>query len=352
VFTRTGTEPGATYTPQTGALTGSEFFVCENNAITETAPKWSPDRTTPGICGGTSCYYKGGQADQNGKCIPTGAWVRDDYCAQGEWTTRTRMLADDLLATIDGGIVHCDTVPESINRPNPLTPFTTSTANIPPRINSVCVAQTTTSPPTVVVGMTLNNAPGQTASIEGQQAGPAILAQVGTGQNQRILGSILNHSKLDISIDRCTEVNSWPKADEYNLCQGTAGAVYYNTELALVAFTTNQNAAVRQGVRETELQDRLSGIVPGQISAGRVYSYTNPANEKQIDGVVRVEGQGSTRRVIGTIVYRGIDPTKHVNTRFAGNNRVTLTTSNGVTVVRITNPTQNEWEYFTLQLRP
>jgi hypothetical protein len=350
--------PGATPPAYqvTTANTASSYFVCQNGALTTAQAKWSPARTQSGPCTADTCYYPGADQFSPSECVPSGKWVRDDYCLNGAWTTRTRLLADDMLKTFPAAsIVHCDSASEALNTPKVPAAFAAVTPT--PRLNSICVAQENTASGAVVVGATLNNVAGRNFGDSYDEATDqeSITIDTTTTVGKLTFAKALNHTKLTLVGNACDEANTWLEADEYLNCPASAGQVLYNTDTDTVVFATNTNTQFVNALTSEQVAAQRFASV-GQptmpLSGNKVYSYTNTNNNKAIDAVLQKEGTGANAKYQATIVYTGFNPTNHVTSRITNAQRVSITQAGSAWIVTLTTPTQGEWEYLTLQLRP
>ena len=70
-----------------------------------------------GYCGQFQCYYKG---EKKSICVESGNFTFDDYCLEGNWTTRTNLIALQLLdlverTGIDQYTLFCDSYQNALN---------------------------------------------------------------------------------------------------------------------------------------------------------------------------------------------------------------------------------------------
>ena len=71
----------------------NNFFRCVNGSWQLAVLKWNPDHTERGYCNMPSqCYLN------TSTCLDTGDFFKDSICYNGNWTSRTRYLASQLLS--------------------------------------------------------------------------------------------------------------------------------------------------------------------------------------------------------------------------------------------------------------
>lgn len=333
------------------------YYQCKNNALVQAQAKWSPERTQSGACPANSCYYPGASLFTTSDCVPSGKWVRDNYCLGETWTTRTRLLADDMLKTFPGAsIVHCDSADEALNKPK--VPSAFASLQPTPRINSVCVAQENTANGAVYVGATLNNVAGRNFGDSYDEASDqeAITIETTlTSIGKLSIAGAINGTRVQVLNKKCDEANSWSENDEYIACPASAGQILYNTDTDTVVLTSSNAPFVNAPTSEQVAAQRFATVQQPTmpLSGYKVYSYKNANTpQKSIDAVLQKEGTGTAAKYQATVVYKGFNPTRHVQARLTNPQRVTITPAGADWVVTLTTPTQSEWEYLTLQLRP
>ena len=97
-------------------MVGDQAYVCVDSAWQTAAPKENQDGTETGYCAAAQCFFS--RLGENPRCVNDRFWAADDYCDNGQWTSRTRMVALQLIQLAGSGdyTVYCDTPTNAANR--------------------------------------------------------------------------------------------------------------------------------------------------------------------------------------------------------------------------------------------
>jgi hypothetical protein len=290
------------------------------------------------------------------RCIASGEWVLDNYCDSGEWTTRTKLLADTMLGLqSDNFILHCDNAVESLNDASRPQPFITAS-----RINGFCSisdSRSLQSGTTIAVGTTLNGNQGVSLSQldNSDTETDPLFAQQGT----QTFVKILNSTRLDAAARECANIRDLTaqqrNTNAFIPCDADEGSVLYNPKTSTLIFTTAEDTLITNlnaGATTRRLRE-----VRNATLAGGDKIYIAQSGARKVDGVLQPEGELTSAGPWATVGYRGIDINRHFAAR-RGANPWTLDNSTSTHLVRM-NLTrvsaaaqQSSWEYFTLAIRP
>ena len=356
-------------------------YVCKNGEPQPTIPAISQDRSFQGSCGENQCLltYDGYEKIlepvrppgtlQRGACVADKQWILNYYCDNGTWTTRTQRLADTLLGlegvdTTDY-VLFCDTYNDTLNAPSDVRGFAT---NRPPLVNSFCTISRPGDPRNriIAIGATLNGVGISWKNNEGANDdslfAPRALASGVFGGN---FTSIINDSRLGTASVQggnglCANIRSLSATDKaidaFIECDGVdAGQVFYNPATSTLILTTDAAVAVPQTNYNT-FNSLLDTSIPSPRVGLKLYAIQS--NGKSVAGIVQYQGPPGNAVKTASIVYNGIDVTSHFNARRGRQTTWSLTGSADKLITmefRTTsalNLLQQQWEYFTLAIRP
>ncbi|MEK9195533.1 MAG: hypothetical protein AAB975_04095, partial [Patescibacteria group bacterium] len=121
-----------------------EGFRCINGQWTTAEPKLSPDETIAGFCPKpTQCLVN--VFASKDQCIDSGQYTGDNYCENGNWSSRTKLLALKLLKLKTGDYtLFCDSRENTLNNLKYLTESKELVANVLTNIqtNNFCILKT------------------------------------------------------------------------------------------------------------------------------------------------------------------------------------------------------------------
>lgn len=119
---------------------------CIDGEWTESEIKVSVDGNVPGYCpSGTQCLANAFGAGENNQCINSSSYIGDNYCENGVWSSRTKLLALKLLKIRSGDFtLFCDSRENSLNHLQYLTGSGEIVSNVLSnlQVNNFCVLKT------------------------------------------------------------------------------------------------------------------------------------------------------------------------------------------------------------------
>lgn len=346
----------------------------------------SQDRLREGACGTNQCYFspnnmpsdlenifipeEEGEAGYASRCVQSGEWVLDYYCDAGNWTTRSQLLADTLITLLeDDYIVHCDAYNKSLNDPVGARDFATQAiANEVPRTNGYCSVYDASLPgaPLVAVGTTLNGVNGISLtqlpnSDDFSKGEDDILFKDREGDvTGTLFTDLIDDPRLRAANGACDNIKALSieqrRVNEFYRCNTLPGRgnVFYNPKTSTLVFTTADITEIEpaRGTIDGRMQE-LASAVPRPLAGTKIYVAKN--GNREVVAVVQAEGPIGQGRSVGRIVYNAIDVAQHYARRFSAEKSWTRN-NNLVTIdfksTDVDSAGQNDWEYFTLQIRP
>ncbi|MBD3312876.1 PKD domain-containing protein, partial [Candidatus Woesearchaeota archaeon] len=117
----TACKKGTSLSPGVDLTTSAGSYKCVEGAWEGTEIKYDQNRAESAECGLHQCYYFDPVTD-TGMCVPDRNYTMDDYCNNGNWTTRTAIVAMNLLnltKNLDRSsyTLHCDRFTRALNDP-------------------------------------------------------------------------------------------------------------------------------------------------------------------------------------------------------------------------------------------
>jgi hypothetical protein len=327
-------------------------YVCLNGVPANTTIKLSPMKDQSGIRPPDECYLP------NVATVFTNTWVRNDYCLAGtrdsagnldEWETRTRFVAEALYKSFpDQGnfVLHCDTSAEAINNATLILPFEVNQQHV----NGACAISRLSDASNVRIGVTLNQrAPNQ--------------PPVDSFGNLKPFTIVLNNSREFGNHTTNSPCNNTRESTEFELCAGpftnSQGEVYYNNQYGSLIFakgtlTPGTFSSFINSIRDwwsTRVSGRAELVMP--FGGQKMYFAVN--NAKSVQARLYYVGDGSPPvKTEAKIITTGITGTSSLceQHRQSSSDRFRCDPQDGLYIVTITNPTQAEWERFTVRIRP
>ena len=117
---------------------------CIDGEWTKSEPKFTPDNSASGFCpNNTQCLVSVFGADN--QCIETNKYINDNYCENGQWSSRTKLIALKLLKIKSGDYtIFCDTRENTLNNLQYLTESNEVVANVLTNLqtNNFCILKT------------------------------------------------------------------------------------------------------------------------------------------------------------------------------------------------------------------
>lgn len=121
-------------------------FRCIDGEWVKTNLKFTPDGTVSGYCPKeTQCLVNVFGKNETSQCIESGQYIDDNFCENGQWSSRTKLLALKLLKLKSGDFtLFCDNRDNTLNNLQYLTESNEIVANILTNIqtNNFCVLKT------------------------------------------------------------------------------------------------------------------------------------------------------------------------------------------------------------------
>ena len=130
---------------------------CIDGEWTNSLIKTSPDGTSSGFCPDSSqCLLNIFGKDESSQCIESGDYVADNYCENGKWSSRTKLVSLKLLKMKSGDYtLFCDSKENALNTLQYQTGSSEIVANVLVNLqtNNFCVLKTGSS---IIVGASIN----------------------------------------------------------------------------------------------------------------------------------------------------------------------------------------------------
>jgi hypothetical protein len=326
--------------------------VCRNGEPIPAIRKDTPDKREYGFCDANQCFYIDRTSAKY--CYDNDSYVWDNYCVtpasttSAEWTSRTRLLADTLYeeAGTANFILHCDTDAEAINNFTNTTPYTRNYVAGKTIINSFCVLSNPDGK-TIAIGTSLNTGNGTPLSTIDAVRFPIDTLSATTGRVPRFLWQ-LNNSDVKYGANHCDEAETDVSGNDYGRCDTQEGTIWYNPTYSLLLFSDQDFTP-----GETSWWEKVKGFFgastpPSLIELSGNKIYVARSGNKMLQGVWKASAANTKTAYIA---YQNID-----TAALCQNSRATCTNLDSpggrITTISITNPTQAEWEAYTLHVRP
>jgi hypothetical protein len=333
---------GTTYV-RNDADRGDATSVCQDGALVPAIKKYTADYSDFGFCRSDQCFVNRAEG-----CVEKGVWKYDDVCVNvtqsvSRWKSRTQYLADALYATGSGDfILHCEAASDTFNVANGLSRQMQSKL-----VGNTCVLSTFTGQ-TTAAGAVLNTANGRPSDTI-----DPVNARSGTpGTNTFVPPFITTLNATDqikLDANNCDEALTPANRalDAYVNCNPDKGALFYNpvhkTALFAVEESYTPELTVFDAIRNW--WNRLTGTTtPKPLAFNGNKIYIAKKGTRSIYAIQEPALENNAAVLKATIVYTNINSqslcAQYPTAQCSGN------------TVTLINPTQEQWEAFTIRVRP